>query len=101
MLGGVVYGHEQMQAAIQAVHELAEVAGKPAGEWKAPPKNESLIARVAELAEASLREAFSMKQKQARNTRLQEIRKQVAERLEEEAKSIGVEIDPHELKDIY
>src|SRR4029079_8863763 len=43
MLGGVVYRHEQMQAAIQAVHELAEVAGKPAWEWKAAPKNESLI----------------------------------------------------------
>jgi polyribonucleotide nucleotidyltransferase len=101
MLGGVVYGHEQMQVAIQAVHELAEVAGKPAWEWKAPPKNESLIGRVAELAEASLREAFSMKQKQARNARLQEVRKSTAERLAEEAKQIGVEIDPHELKDIY
>ena len=32
MLGGVVYGHEQMQAAIQAINELAEVAGKPAWE---------------------------------------------------------------------
>src|SRR3954469_14157304 len=101
MLGGVVYGHEQMQAAIQAIHELAEAAGKPAWEWKAPPKNESLISRVAELAEANLREAFSMKQKQARNARLQEIRKTTAERLAEEAKQIGVEIDPHELKDIY
>ncbi|MFL6571746.1 MAG: polyribonucleotide nucleotidyltransferase, partial [Burkholderiales bacterium] len=101
MLGGVVYGHEHMQAAIQAVHELAEVAGKPAWEWKAPPKNESLISRVAELAEANLREAFSMKQKQVRNARLQEIRKTTAERLAEEAKQIGVEIDPHELKDIY
>ena len=30
MLGGVVYGHEQMQAAIQAINELAEVAAKPA-----------------------------------------------------------------------
>src|SRR5689334_703273 len=30
MLGGVVFGHEQMQAAINAINELAEVAGKPA-----------------------------------------------------------------------
>ena len=30
MLGGVVYGHEQMQAAIQAIDELAE-AGRQAG----------------------------------------------------------------------
>jgi polyribonucleotide nucleotidyltransferase len=101
MLGGVVHGHGEMQAAIQAIHELAEQAGKPAWEWQAPAKNESLIARVAELAEASLREAFSMKQKQARNTRLQEIRKSTAERLAEEAKQIGVEIDPHELRETF
>src|SRR2546426_3254964 len=35
MLGGVMYGHEQMPAAIQAIHELAEVAGKPA--WQFQP----------------------------------------------------------------
>jgi len=49
MLGAVVYGHEQMQAAIQAIQELAEQAGKPAWEWSAPAKNEALIARVAGL----------------------------------------------------
>ena len=101
MLGGVVYGHEQMQAAIQAIHELAEVAGKPAWDWQPPQKNESLISRVAELAEADMREAFQIKQKQTRNARLSEIRKAVADKLAEEAKAIGVEIDPHELKDIY
>jgi polyribonucleotide nucleotidyltransferase len=101
MLGGVVYGHEQMQGAIQAIHELAEVAGRPAWEWQAPPRNESLISRVTELAESDLRQAFGMKQKQARNARLVEIRKAVGEKLAEEAKQIGVEIDPHELRDIY
>ena len=101
MLGGVVYGHEQMQAAIQAIHELAELAGKPAWEFQPAPKNDSLISRVAELAEKDMREAFQMKQKQTRNTRLQEIRKAVADRLAEEAKQIGVEIDPHELKEMF
>src|SRR5437870_9710866 len=52
MLGGVTYGHEQMQAAIQAIHELAEVAGKPAWSFQPAPKDEALIARVAELAES-------------------------------------------------
>ena len=101
MLGGVVYGHEQMQAAIQTIHELAEVAGKPAWEWQPPQKNESLISRVAELAEGDMREAFQIKQKQTRNARLSEIRKAVADKLAEEARAIGVEIDPHELKDIF
>jgi polyribonucleotide nucleotidyltransferase len=79
MLGGVVYGHEQMQAAIQAIHELAEVAGKPAWDWKAPEKDAALIARVKELAEADLREAFRLKQKKARSEAIDAIWKRVFE----------------------
>ncbi len=81
MLGGVVFGHEQMQAAIQAIHELAELAAKPAWNWQPPAKDEALISRVAELAEAAMREAFQIKQKQTRNQRLGEIRKGALERL--------------------
>jgi polyribonucleotide nucleotidyltransferase len=101
MLGAVTFGHEQMQSAIQAINELAEVAGKPAFDWQAPSKNESLIKRVAELAESDLREAFRMKQKQARQVRLKDIHKATSEKLAEEAKQIGVEIDSNELKEIF
>ncbi|HEX6265261.1 MAG TPA: polyribonucleotide nucleotidyltransferase, partial [Burkholderiales bacterium] len=97
MLGGVVYGHEQMQAAINAINELAEVAGKPAWEWTAPPKNDALIAQVAQLAEAELRAAFGMKQKQARNTRLNEIRKATIEKLAAD----NPDLDTNEVKDIF
>jgi polyribonucleotide nucleotidyltransferase len=97
MLGGVVYGHEQMQAAINAINELAEVAGKPAWEWTAPPKNEALIEQVAQLAEAELRAAFGMKQKQARNTRLNEIRKATIEKLAADNPAL----DTNEVKDIF
>jgi polyribonucleotide nucleotidyltransferase len=38
MLGAVMFGHEQMQAAIQAIRELAADAGKPAWDWIAPEK---------------------------------------------------------------
>jgi polyribonucleotide nucleotidyltransferase len=96
MLGGVVYGHEQMQAAIQAINELAEVAGKPAWEWTPPAKNEALIARVGQ-TEVDLRAAFGMKQKQARNTRLNEIRKGTIEKLVAE----NPELDVNEVKDIF
>jgi polyribonucleotide nucleotidyltransferase len=101
MLGGVVYGHEQMQAAIQAINELAEIAGKPAWDWQPPAKNETLIARVAELAEKDLREAFGMKQKQARNARLNEIRRDVLAKLTAEAVATNATIDGHEVKDIF
>jgi polyribonucleotide nucleotidyltransferase len=100
MLGAVVYGHEQMQAAIQAIHELAEVSGKPAWDWQPPAKDEALIARVAGLAEASLREAFGMKQKQARNTRLSEIRKSLLETLQGEAQAAGRTLDANTVGDL-
>ena len=79
MLGGVMFGHEQMQAAIQAIHELAEVAGKPAWQFQAPVKDEALIARVKELAEADLREAFRIKQKKARSEAIDGIWKRTFE----------------------
>jgi polyribonucleotide nucleotidyltransferase len=97
MLGGVTYGHEQMQAAIQAINELAEVAAKPAWDWQPPAKNEALIAQVAQLAEADLREAFGMKQKQARNTRLNDIRKAAAEKI----LAASPDANPNEIKDIF
>src|SRR6266853_6514619 len=79
MLGGVVYGHEQMQAAIRAINELAEVAAKPAWDWQPPAKDEALIARVKELAENDLREAFRIKQKKARSEAIDAIWKRVFE----------------------
>jgi len=81
MLGSVVYGHEQMQAAIQAIHELADEAAKPVWDWKPADKDEVLIARINAIAEAPLREAYKIRSKQARSTRLSEISKQVSAEL--------------------
>ncbi len=33
MLGAVVYGHEQMQIAINAIHDLVRDGGKPEWDW--------------------------------------------------------------------
>ena len=101
MLGAVMFGHEQMQAAIRAIDELAEVAGKPAWDVKLSAKNEALIARVADLAEKDLRDAFEMRQKQTRNVRLGEIRKATLAKLQDESKESGSEINPSEVKDIF
>ena len=67
MLGAVVFGHEQMLAAINAINELVEVAGKPEWEWQAPAKDEALIAKIVDLAEADLRAAYQITSKQARS----------------------------------
>ena len=66
MLGAVVFGHEQGNIAINAIHDLVRDAGKPAWDWAAPAKDESLIARVTALAEERLRAAYQIRNKQAR-----------------------------------
>jgi polyribonucleotide nucleotidyltransferase len=66
MLGGVVFGHEQGNIAINAIHDLVRDAGKPAWEWTASPKDEAFIGKVAALAEQPLREAYQIRSKQAR-----------------------------------
>ncbi|MGZ5138342.1 MAG: polyribonucleotide nucleotidyltransferase, partial [Burkholderiales bacterium] len=58
MLGAVVFGHEQMQAAIKVINELAEEAGKPMWDWTPPAKDQSLIERMAQIAEKDLRQAY-------------------------------------------
>jgi polyribonucleotide nucleotidyltransferase len=84
MLGAVVYGHEQMRAAIDAIHELVDQAGKPAWDWKAPEGNQPLVDRINALAEADVRAAFQITAKQSRNDRLNEIRKSVIATLSQE-----------------
>jgi polyribonucleotide nucleotidyltransferase len=81
MLGAVVYGHDQMQIAINAIQEMVREAGKPEWDWQAAPKDEPLIAKISALAEAPLREAYQMRQKQARSTKLKEINKEVLAQL--------------------
>ena len=73
MLGAVVYGHEQMQAVINMINELADEAGKPLWDWVAPEKDTALADRVRQAAEQPLREAYQIKQKQARTARIDEI----------------------------
>jgi polyribonucleotide nucleotidyltransferase len=79
MLGAVVFGHDQMQAAIKAINELVEVAGKPEWNWQAPAKDEALIAKVAALAEAELRDAYRITSKQARTQKCRDVTNQTIE----------------------
>ncbi|WP_137938397.1 polyribonucleotide nucleotidyltransferase [Chitinivorax sp. B] len=81
MLGAVVFGHDQMQAAINAINELADEAGKDLWDWQPPVKDDTMIARVAELADAELNEAFRIKQKQLRSGKIDEIADRVFSQL--------------------
>ena len=65
MLGAVMFGHESMQVAIEAIKELAAEAGKPSWEWSAPEVDPELTAAVAEHA-AALDGAYQISDKQER-----------------------------------
>ncbi|MFZ9375234.1 MAG: polyribonucleotide nucleotidyltransferase, partial [Burkholderiaceae bacterium] len=66
MLGGVVFGHEQSQIAINAIHELVRDAGKPVWDWQPPARDEDFIAKITAAAEGPLRAAYQIRNKQAR-----------------------------------
>ena len=66
MLGAVVYGHEQSQTAINAIHELVREAGKPVWDWQAPARDTDFEGKLAALAEEPLRAAYQLRNKQAR-----------------------------------
>jgi polyribonucleotide nucleotidyltransferase len=81
MLGAVVFGHEQMQAVINAINEMADAVGKDAWDWEPAAKNEALISKLAELAEKDLQAAYAVRQKQARTAQVDAIRSRVFEAL--------------------
>jgi len=96
MLGAVVYGHEQMQVAINAIRELAAKAAKPAWDWKAPALDADLAKAVAAQAEAELVKAYQVTEKQARHTRVGEIKKALVESL---ATGDGAKYQPRQVTD--
>jgi polyribonucleotide nucleotidyltransferase len=66
MLGAVVFGHEQGNIAVNAIHELVRDAGKPLWDWKPAAKDEALITKIDGLAKDKLVAAYQIRNKQAR-----------------------------------
>ncbi|MDV5172215.1 polyribonucleotide nucleotidyltransferase [Photobacterium rosenbergii] len=81
MLQAVVYGHDQQQVVINAINEFAAEVATPAWEWEAPAVNTELKARVAELAEARLTDAYQITEKMARYEQVGVIKNEAVEAL--------------------
>ena len=65
MLGAVMFGHRSFQPVIDAIIKLAEVAAKEPREHT-PEKLDELESEILAVAEADLREAYKITDKQAR-----------------------------------
>ena len=68
MLDSVMFGHEQMQTAITAIKQLADEVGTPAWDWQAPPTDEVLAGKVADVIKADLTAAYTVADKMDRQS---------------------------------
>ncbi|MDO9046141.1 MAG: polyribonucleotide nucleotidyltransferase [Methylobacter sp.] len=81
MLGAVLFGHQQMQVAINAINEFAAAAGAGVVEWVAPEVNAELKKLVTAEVEAGIKAAYQVAEKLVRQEQLKEIRNAVVEKL--------------------
>ena len=95
MLGAVLYAHQELQAVVQAVNELASDAGKEKWEWAAPAANEALISAVGDGYGSAIAEAYRITDKMARYAKLGEIRDEAS------AKLVNDDVDADEVKSVF
>ncbi|MBO22795.1 MAG: polyribonucleotide nucleotidyltransferase [Rhodospirillaceae bacterium] len=90
MLGAVMFGHEAYQDVINAIIDLAERAAKdPRPVEETPQEVLDLEAKVRELGEGSIREAYTEKEKLVRQEKVSAAKKAVIEQLSEEEAAIA------------
>ena len=83
MLGAVMFAHREFQPVIQAIIELAQECAKEPWDVPAPPaEKEALRARLKDVAEDSLREAYRETVKQARTEKVSTAKTSAVEALE-------------------
>ena len=81
MLGAVVYGHEQMQVAIDAIETFANKVGTSAWDWQPPVENTALKQAVSDTAHAGLTSAYQIADKRSRAETVAALRTQTLEKL--------------------
>lgn len=81
MLGAVMFGHEQMQAAINAINELVAKTGTEQWDWQAPAPIEGLHDAVKAQCSDAIKHAYGIVDKLKRRDALSEVRAQAVEAL--------------------
>lgn len=89
MLGAVMFGHEHLQAVIQAIDEFVKEAGVKAWAWKPPAPDMELHSQLRDLTAGKIAEAYSIREKQARYAALDTIRKDAAAALQSQVDASG------------
>jgi polyribonucleotide nucleotidyltransferase len=89
MLGAVVFGHDEMQVAIDAISEFAKEVGNEKWEWTAPEKDTALATLVADICEADLKDAFQTADKMDRQDKVAAAKDKLMARLATDDADLG------------
>jgi polyribonucleotide nucleotidyltransferase len=84
MLGAVNFGHAQFQAVINGIIDFAEKCAKEPWDLPATDSIDALKVKVAGMTEGAFKEAYTIRGKQERATRLDAIRTETLAKLTEE-----------------
>lgn len=77
MLDAVMFGHQHMQVAIQAIQALAHEVGKDTWKWQAEETDKTLQKQIADFASDKVAAAYQMQDKQDRYQSLGQLRDEV------------------------
>ena len=96
MLGAVLYGHHEMQAAISAIKEFAAEVGTPFWDWSAATENTELKGKLQAAFGEGITAAYTVTDKMARYEALGVLRSQAVEEF-----SSAEEGNEKEVKEIF
>ncbi|MEZ5559661.1 MAG: polyribonucleotide nucleotidyltransferase [Pseudomonadales bacterium] len=81
MLGAVLFAHQEMQVAIDAIKALTAEAGKPRWDWQPQKTDETLRELVSAAVKGPLGEAYRITDKLQRQNAVSDLRRHVVEQL--------------------
>ncbi|HEY9511275.1 MAG TPA: polyribonucleotide nucleotidyltransferase [Rhodanobacter sp.] len=89
MLGAVMFGHRQMQVAIDTINAFADEAGRKAFKWEQAPVNTALLDAVRNAGGARFAETFHILDKLVRRDAVSALKADVKAALAEQAQANG------------
>ena len=81
MLGAVLFAHQEMQAVIDVINELADEVGKPRWEFTPEPVDEDLASALQDLVKEDLGAAYRVTDKMQRQNQVGDLRGKAVETL--------------------
>ncbi len=91
MLGAVLYGHQELQAVVQACAELARDAGKPRWDWQPAAQNIELKTAIKAAFGVAIGDAYRITDKAERYNRLGELRSEAVAQFATEESGISAD----------